>query len=99
MVLPLICLMVINSFGFQTMDLEEVERNGWWAFRVFPMAANVQFVFYRKSPRDKDVLVKVLLNEQEATLPVLTDCAPYYHWRDVRRFYLDKLKAYELRRF
>ena len=94
MVLPLVCLMDINGFGFQTKDLEEVEANGWWALKVFPMAANLQFVFYRESPGDHDVLVKVLLNEKEAQLPVRTDCAPYYHWADVRRFYLEKLDAY-----
>lgn len=94
MILPLICLMDINGFGFQTMDLEEVETNGWWAFNAFPMAANLQFVFYRENPGDHDVLLKVLLNEKEAQLPVQTDCAPYYHWADVRRFYLEKLDAY-----
>ena len=93
-ILPLVCLMDINGFGFQTMDLEEIEKHGWWCFKVFPMAANLQLVFYRENPADQDVLVKVLLNEQEAQLPVTTDCAPYYHWADVRRFYLKKLDAY-----
>jgi hypothetical protein len=95
MVLPLVCLMDINGFGFQTNDLEEVEKNGWWAFKVFPMGANLQLIFYRRDFSDKDVLVKVLLNEQEAQLPVPTDCAPYYHWSDVRTFYLEKLDRYE----
>ena len=95
MVLPLVCLMDINGFGFQTDDLEEVEKNGWWAFKVFPMGANLQLIFYRRDCSDKDVLVKVLLNEQEAQLPVPTDCAPYYHWSDVRTFYLEKLDRYE----
>jgi hypothetical protein len=40
------------------------------------------------------VLVKVLLNEREATLPVKSDCAPYYHWTDVRAYYLDKLSSF-----
>ena len=59
------------------------------------MAANIQFVFYRKDLQDKDVLVKVLLNENEATLPIATDCAPYYHWNDFRDFYLKKLDSYK----
>jgi hypothetical protein len=37
--------------------------------------------------------VKVLLNEDEATLPIKTDCAPYYHWTDVREYYLNKMAA------
>jgi hypothetical protein len=32
-----------------------------------------------------------LLNEREATLPVKTDVAPYYHWIDVRDYFIDKL--------
>lgn len=95
MVLPLTCLMDINGFGFQTMDLEEVERHGWQAYKVFPMAANLQLVFYRENADDPDVLVQVLLNEQEARLPIETDVAPYYHWSDFRRYYLQKLDDYE----
>jgi hypothetical protein len=56
------------------------------------MGANLQFIFYRSGPKDKDVLLKVLLNEQEATLPIPTDCAPYYHWADFRSYCLEKLK-------
>jgi hypothetical protein len=59
------------------------------------MGGNIQMVHYRRNPQDNDVLVKVLLNEREAELPVPTDCAPYYHWRDVREYYLKKLDAYE----
>ena len=47
----------------------------------------------------KDVLVKVLLNNREARLPLQTDCAPYYHWTDVKRYYLRKLYRYENERF
>lgn len=98
MVLPLACLLDLNGFGFQTLDLEEVERSGWFAFLVFPMAANLQFVFYRESPADDDVLVKVLLNENEATLPLKSDVAPYYHWSDFRSYYLRLLDAYDAER-
>ena len=43
----------------------------------------------------KDVLVKVLLNNREARLPLQTDCAPYYHWKDFKAYYLKKLDAYK----
>ena len=92
--LPLVCLLDLNGFAFQTMNLNEVEPNGWWACRVFPMGANLQFVFYRKNPGDKDILFKVLLNEEEATLPLPTTTPPYYRWQDFREFYLKKLDAY-----
>ena len=94
-VLPLTCLLELNDFGYQTYNLEELEEKGWWACMVFPMASNIQFVFYREDPLDKDVLVKVLLNEEEATLPIKSDLAPYYHWSDFKEYYLKKLDAYE----
>ena len=94
-VLPLTCLLGINGFDRQFTDLEELDTHGWINFEVFPMAANIQFVFYRKNAKDKDVLVKVLLNENEATLPLPTDYAPYYHWSDFRKFYMDKLNSFQ----
>ena len=90
--LPLVCLIGINGFDLATDNFDELEEKGWWCSDVFPMAANLQFIFYRSSPRDKDVLMKVLLNEKEATLPIATDCAPYYHWADVRSYCLSKLE-------
>jgi len=94
-ILPLTCLLGINDFGYQTADLNELEEHGWWACLVFPMASNIQLIFYREDVFDEDVLVKVLLNENEATLPLPTDDAPYYHWRDFREYYLKKIADYE----
>ena len=94
-VLPLTCLLGLNGFDYQTDNLEELEGHGWWACLVFPMASNIQFVFYRNGPADDDVIFKVLLNETEATLPIDSDIAPYYHWRDFRRHFLRKLDAYD----
>ena len=90
--LPLVCLLGVNGYDLQTDNLDELEERGWWCSSVFPMGSNIQFIFYRNSPKDTDVLVKVLLNEQESTLPIATDCAPYYHWQDVRGYYLKKLE-------
>lgn len=94
-ILPLTCLLEINQFGYQTYDLEELEEHGWWACRVFPMASNLQFVFYRQDFFDKDIIFKVLLNEEEATLPLKSDIAPYYHWSDFKEYFLKKLDDYE----
>ncbi|MBR1505830.1 MAG: histidine-type phosphatase [Prevotella sp.] len=94
-VLPLTCLLGINNFDYQTVDLDELELHGWWACLVFPMSSNIQFVFYRSDVTDDDIVFKVLLNENEATLPLKTDIAPYYHWRDFREYYLKKLDDYE----
>lgn len=94
-VLPLLCLLDLNGFGLVTEDLEQLEAKGWINYRAFPMGTNVQFIFYRKNTDDRDPLFKVLLNENEATLPLDTDQSPYYRWSDFRKYYLNKLDAYE----
>ena len=93
-VLPLVCLMGLNGMDKSIGCLDSLEQQGWVNYRVLPMACNVQLVFYRKNPADKDVLVKVLLNENEATLPIESSMAPYYRWADVRDYYLRKLDSY-----
>lgn len=95
--LPLLCLMDINGYGLTTHDLDELEPHGWVNYRMFPMACNLQLIFYRRSIHDKaeDVLFKVLLNENEATLPLPNDRAPYYRWTDFRKYYLEKLDKYD----
>lgn len=95
MVLPLTCLMEINEFGLQETNMERLESKGWLNYKVFPMGANIQFVFYRKNVDDTDVLVKVLLNENEVMLPVKSKTAPYYKWSEVRDYYLQKLNAFK----
>jgi hypothetical protein len=93
--LPLICLLGVNGFDLDTTDLELLEQRGWIDYQIIPMAGNLQIVFYRKHPADKDILIKVLLNENEATLPLKTDVAPYYHWKDFRDFYLQRIDNFQ----
>ena len=89
--LPLVCLMGLNGMDYKTTDLEEV-ADKWQCYKVFPMAGNVQWIFYKK-PGSADILIKFLLNEHEASLGnnVATDCFPYYHWADVRAYFKTKL--------
>ena len=90
-VLPLCCLMGLNGADYRTSDLETLDQH-WQTYKIFPMAANIQFIYYRKAGSD-DVLLLPLLNEREATLPVATDVAPYYHWTDVRDYFINKLSS------
>lgn len=93
-ILPLVCLMGINGYDQSIGDLNQLEKKGWVDYRVFPMACNVQIVFYRKSADDPDVFLKVLLNEDEATLPLKAVQGPYYRWSDFRDYYLKKLDSF-----
>jgi hypothetical protein len=102
--LPLAALMQLPIANAKVSDLTKLHEQ-WNDFRIIPMAANLQIVFYKAA--GKPVLVKVLYNEIEQTLPVpcgITDerrktkderkcpAAPYYRWDDVRSFYNDILK-------
>ena len=89
--LPLVCLMGLDGYGLATDDIAKLDRKGWVDYRVFPMGGNVQMVFYRKSPSDTDPLVKLLLNENEATLPIKAAKGTYYRWSDVRRYLLGRI--------
>lgn len=60
-------------------------------FSIAPMAGNVQIVFFRN--KSGDILVKFLHNERETSIPIDTDCYPFYHWNDVKALWtsiLDK---------
>jgi hypothetical protein len=94
-ILSLACLMDINHWGLATNRLGALGENGWSCYRIVPMSANIQLIFYRSNPGDQDVWIKVLFNEDEATLPLPDDHAPYYRWADFRSYYLKKLDDYE----
>ena len=96
-ILPLACLMDVNHWGLATNRLSILGKKGWSTYHIVPMAANIQLIFYRSNPDDQDVWVKVLFNEDEATLPLPGDEAPYYRWSDFRSYYLKKLDDYEKR--
>lgn len=87
-----------QNTGIETADMENLHKV-WRDYEISPMAANVQFVFYKSSKKGAPILVKVMLNEIEQKLPVncerkderreTRDCpaAPYYRWEDVKEFY------------
>ena len=85
--------------GFQeaiggTDDMENL-HNSFSIFRLIPMAANIQLVFFRKAG-SQDILVKFLMNENETSIPLKTDCYPYYHWSDVEPYYRNMIESAHL---
>ena len=57
----------------------------WNASNSICMASNLQMVFYRN--KKGDVLVKLLYNEKETTIPSLsTYIGPYYRWDDLQKY-------------
>ena len=86
-------------FGFKeavgaTDDMEDL-HNHFSIFRLIPMAANIQLVFFRKAGSD-DILVKFLMNENETSVPLPTDCYPFYHWSDVEPYYRNMIEEEHL---
>ena len=98
-IMSMACLMELNGCGLHTDNLDSLEAYGWANYRIAPLGGSIIMIHYRANHDDPDVLVKVLLNGEEARLPIKTDCAPYYHWKDVKRYYLRKIYRYENRRF
>lgn len=87
-ILPLVCLLEVDNINLSTDDLDNLHMQ-WKSYDIIPKACNLQLVFYTNGT--DDVLVKALYNEHEATLPVKTDMAPYYHWKDLKAYYEKKL--------
>lgn len=99
-VLPLACLMELDSCDVAVENLDEVDLH-WQNYKIFPMGCNIQLIFYKpkkardlKSGATGDILVKALLNEREASLPVPTTMHPYYRWDDLRAYWKKKLNDF-----
>lgn len=84
--LPLINLIKMKGQD-EYYSLEDASDH-WFGFEAMPMAANIQFVFY-SNPKIKDnILVKILYNEKETSIPALkTFSGPYYKWSDLRAYF------------
>ena len=93
-VMPLACLLELDNCGMAIDNLDELDKY-WRNYRIFPMGCNIQLIFYRPKKGAGDVLVKALLNEREAYLPIETTQWPYYKWQDLREYYLNKIKDFE----
>lgn len=85
-VIPLAAILRLNDCNVAVSQPEEVYKV-WSDYKIVPMAGNIQIIFYKKKDSDKDILVKFLLNEKEARIPVETDTYPYYSWEKVRKYY------------
>lgn len=85
---PLTVLMGINGADQDPEDPYQVKYcyQNWETCK----ASNIQLVFYRGKGGKDDILMKCLLNGEEARLPLPTSMFPYYKWADFRRYYTDK---------
>jgi hypothetical protein len=103
--MPLACLLELDNCGMAVENLDELDKY-WRNYRIFPMGCNIQLIFYKPLPtkpkgkgkglpKPGPVLVKALLNEREAYLPINTNQWPYYNWEELRDYYLNKIAEFE----
>lgn len=92
---PLLCLMEVNDCAWEVSDLERVAER-WVAYNIVHMGSNIQLIFYKN--RDNEIIVRVLLNEEEATLPITPyvdkrgkKYSNFYKWEDIENYYQSKL--------
>ena len=83
-ILPLMMILNVNGLGPDLESGDDIPALGQ-TYNV-PMGANVHLVFYR-SKKNPEVLFKILLNGEEARLPLETDNWPYYKWNDFKARY------------
>ena len=82
-------LPLVGHIGIEGMDnwasFDQV--NSVWNSSVsICMASNLQMIFYRN--RKNEVIVKLMYNEKETTIPALnTWSGPYYKWSDLKSYF------------
>lgn len=80
--MPLLSYLGVNGMDAVVADPREVEY--YWQNYNIPMGCNLQLVFFRKRKNPDDILIQVLLNGFQATLP-LPEAAPgFYRWADFK---------------
>ena len=62
----------------------------WPGWKYLPMGSNFEMIFYRNGKGE--VLVKMLRNEEETTIPAIsTYKGPYYRWNDLEEYLKSRL--------
>jgi len=88
-ILAFSALMQLEGCSVQETDPLKLSKK-WKTYEIIPMAANIQWIFYRKEGSD-DILVRFLLNEKETAIPLESNLKPYYLWKDVEAYYCSVL--------
>ena len=88
--------MIMDLDGFDQAPAKADDLVYWFQTFRSPMAANMQLVFFTpKKGRKGDVLVKILLNGEEARFGKLPAYSgPYYKWEDVKAYLKGRVKLF-----
>ena len=90
--LSLLGVISFNEYSAE-IDISDIDafNNKWRGFRAISMASNLQMILYRNK-KGGDILVRFLHNENDVTLPIESDKAPFYKWSDVKQYMLGRLE-------
>lgn len=91
-IMPLTGLMGIVGMSDETTNPEQVSSL-WNDWKITCLASNVQLIFY--SNGSKKFLVRVMVNEKEVSFPIKSVSGPYYRWKDLKKFFLSRMKSIE----
>lgn len=91
--MPLACLLELGTCNKAVPEEEIGTIDTFWRNQeIFPMAGNIQLVFYRPINGEGDILIKALLNEREVTLPGTPAIGPYYYWNEISNYWKEKIR-------
>ncbi|MCM1369704.1 MAG: histidine phosphatase family protein [Candidatus Amulumruptor caecigallinarius] len=90
-IIPLAALMHLENCYGEDDDINNFYKT-WCDWKVSPMAANIQLIFFRNPKEPGKILVKFLHNEKETRIPVETDMWPYYDWNSVKEYFQSVMK-------
>lgn len=89
--IPLAAILGLEGCDESVSDPAEFYRH-FADFKIAPMAGNVQMVFVRNKKNPKDVLVKIMLNEEDRLVPEAgtPTVSTWYRWSNLRDHYRRK---------
>lgn len=94
----LLGLLATTNFNEIRMDCDykDVDKlaEEWRGHQFMTMASNMQFVFYR-SKKSSDILVRILHNENDMTLPINSVEGPFYKWEDVKKYLNERVASFK----
>ena len=86
-IIPLAMLLHLQDSYSSVSDADDFYK-AWSDFKVSPMSANIQIIFFKKEGNN-EILLKFLHNEKEIKIPLIKSYKyPYYLWSDVSNFFL-----------
>lgn len=91
-IIPFAALCGVEGTDRVESDYDKIHL-AWCNYKVSPMAANFQWIFFRK-PGCDEILVKFVYNEQEVKLSGLeSDLYPFYRWDEAWSYFEKRLGA------